>query len=240
MAERIQKLISAAGLASRRNAEQMILDGRVLVNGKTAVLGQRAEPETDRIEVDGAALSFSTDLVYIMLNKPRGYVTTMRDERGRPTVKDLVQNVGTRVYPVGRLDYDSDGLLLLTNDGAFAQAMTHPSHAVDKVYRTEVSGDVAAALPVLTGPIGIDGRTVIASSVTQEGRSTLYITIHEGRNRQIRKMCAAAGLRVRRLTRVSEGPLRLGSLSSGAWRYLSKNEISAAKNLIYRGETRDK
>lgn len=233
MAERLQKLISAAGTASRRAAEQMILDGRVTVNGKAAALGQRADPETDEICVDGAPLSTGGARIYIMLNKPRGYVTTLSDERGRPTVAELVKDAGTRLYPVGRLDYDSEGLLLLTNDGNFAQALMHPSHEVEKTYRTRVSGDVAAALPKLTAPMEIDGYTIRPAAVSVVGERTLDITIHEGRNRQVRKMCAAAGLRVRRLTRVAEGPLHLDALPAGVWRFLSENEISEIKNLIY-------
>ena len=232
MAERLQKLISAAGLASRRAAEQMILDGRVTVNGEGAVLGQSAEPETDEICVDGTPLDLGGARVYVMLNKPRGYVTTLRDERGRRTVAELVRDAGIRLYPVGRLDYDSDGLLLLTNDGAFAHALTHPSHEVDKTYRTRVSGDVAAALPKLTAPMEIDGYTVRPAVVTVVDGHTLDITIHEGRNRQVRKMCAAAGLRVRSLTRIAEGPLRLGPLPAGKWRYLTENEIAEIKNRI--------
>ena len=233
MAERLQKLISAAGLASRRAAEEMILAGRVTVNGTVAELGRRADPAADEIRVDGRPLPTQGEKVYIMLNKPRGYVTTLRDDRGRSTVAELVRDAGVRVFPVGRLDYDSDGLLLLTNDGAFANALTHPSREVDKTYRTAVMGDVEAALPKLRGPMEIDGYAIRPARVERMREDLLEITIHEGRNRQVRKMCAAAGLRVRRLTRVSEGPLRLGSLAPGKWRYLDENEISAVRNLIF-------
>ena len=202
------------------------------VNGSVAELGQRADPDADEIRVDGKPLSVCDQKVYIMLNKPRGYITTLHDERGRPTVAELVRNAGARVYPVGRLDYDSDGLLLMTNDGALANALMHPSHEVNKTYRTVVEGDVAAALPVLIAPMEIDGYTIRPATVTEAGEGVLEITIHEGRNRQVRRMCDAAGLRVRRLTRIAEGPLRLGALPRGKWRYLGKNEIAALQNLI--------
>ena len=224
MQERLQKLISAAGICSRREAERYIAAGRVTVDGRPAVLGQRADPAVEDIRIDGVPLAAPGEKIYIMLNKPRGYVTTLRDEHGRPTVAELTADAGLRVYPVGRLDYDSDGLLLMTNDGAFAHALTHPSHEVDKTYRTRVRGDVDRALPLLTAPMEIDGHTVRPAAVTRAGEGVLDITIHEGRIRQVRKMCAKAGLVVRRLTRIAEGPLRLGALPSGKWRYLDKNE----------------
>ena len=230
MRERLQKLLSAAGVCSRRQAEAMILEGRVCVNGTQASLGLSADPDTDEITVDGKALSFAGERICVMLNKPRGYVTTLSDEKGRPTVAELVRGVGERVYPVGRLDMDSDGLLLLTNDGALANALTHPRHSVRKTYRTEVTGDVAHALPLLRAPMEIDGARVCADRVEPEGTDTLYITIHEGRNRQIRKMCDAAHLRVRRLTRISEGPLSLGGLPLGQWRMLTEDELRALRS----------
>jgi len=230
MAERLQKLISAAHVASRRGAEQLIRDGRVTVNGIVAALGQTADPARDRIGVDGKDLCFSDTKVYIMLNKPRGFVTTLSDEKGRRTVAELVADAGVRLYPVGRLDLDSDGLLLMTDDGDLANAMMHPSHEVNKTYRTVVSGDVAAALPILRSAMEIDGYRIRPAEVTETGDDILEITIHEGRNRQVRKMCNAAGLKVRRLTRISEGPLTLGSLPLGKWRYLTENEIKAIKS----------
>jgi 23S rRNA pseudouridine2605 synthase len=232
MRERLQKLLSAAGVCSRRQAEELIAAGRVRVNGAPAVLGQSADPGTDTITVDGAPLPRGGARVCLMLNKPRGYVTTLRDEKGRPTVAELVRGVGERVYPVGRLDMDSDGLLLLTNDGALANALTHPAHEIRKTYRTEVAGDVSRALPILRAPMEIDGVRVLADGVEAAEEGTLYITIHEGRNRQVRKMCAAAGLTVRRLTRISEGPLTLGELPLGQWRMLTENEFAALKNSI--------
>ena len=232
MKERLQKLISSAGLASRRAAEGMIAAGRVTVNGLPVVLGQRADPAADEIRVDGVLLRAGGEKVYIMLNKPRGYVTTLSDERGRPTVAELAADAGERLYPVGRLDYNSEGLLLMTNDGALANALTHPSHGIAKTYLTEVAGDIEAALPLLRGAMEIDGRPIRPAEVTRAGEHTLYVTIREGRNRQVRKMCALAGLSVRRLTRIAEGPLRLGALPSGKWRRLTENEISSLQNLI--------
>ena len=232
MKERLQKLISAAGLASRRQAEEWIKAGRVTVNGASAVLGQSADTETDEICVDAQPLRAAQEPFCLMLHKPRGVVTTLSDEKGRPTVADLVRDCGRRVYPVGRLDMDSDGLLLMTNDGALTNLLTHPKHAVPKTYRTEVRGDVDAALPKLCTPMKIDGVTVLADDVKQLSDRLLEITIHEGRNRQVRKMCDAAGLRVTRLTRISEGPLTLGDLPSGKWRALSQDEISLLKSII--------
>ena len=232
MRQRLQKLISAAGLASRRHAEQMIAAGRVTVNGTVAALGDSADPQTDDVRVDGRALERQTTLRYLLLNKPRGYVTTLSDEKGRRTVAELVSDAGTRVYPVGRLDFNSDGLLLLTNDGALAHAVMHPARCVRKTYRAAVSGDVASALPVLRSPLEIDGYRIRPAEVRDLGDSVLEITIHEGRNRQIRKMCAAAGLSVRRLTRISEGPLTLGDLKPGTWRELTQEELTALRDCI--------
>ncbi len=197
MRERLQKLISAAGLASRRRAEELILAGRVSVNGKTAGLGERADPETDAVCVDGRPLRAPAVHTYILLNKPRGYVCTLRDERGRRTVAEA------------------------------AHALMHPSHAVDKVYRAEVAGDVEAALPILRGPMELDGRPLAPAKVEHLEAGVLRVTIHEGRNRQVRRMCAAAGLRVLRLTRVAEGGLELDSLPPGRWRRLRPEELRA-------------
>ena len=166
MTERLQKIISACGVMSRRSAERAIEEGRVTVNGKPAEIGQSADPERDIILIDGILLPERHDYVYIMLNKPRGVVTTMHDEHGRRTVADLTSDVGIRVYPVGRLDYDSEGLLLMTNDGALTKRMTHPSHETDKVYRVTVRGDVDTALPVLTGPMVIDGYRIRPAGVS--------------------------------------------------------------------------
>lgn len=215
---------------SRRAAEGLLREGRVTVNGKTAVLGERADPVTDSILVDGKALPVVEKMVYIMLNKPRGYLTTMSDDRGRRTVAELTADVGTRVYPIGRLDYDSEGLLLMTNDGAFAQRLEHPSFEIKKTYLARVRGEnIDAALPILRSALVIDGYRVRPAQVRlirrTENGALLSFTITEGRNRQIRKMCEQAGLSVLRLRRVSEGGVRLGALPPGKWRPLTDSEI---------------
>ena len=232
MKERLQKLISAAGLASRRQAEQMIAEGRVVVNGMPAQIGQTADPDTDEILVDGAAVRRMDQIRCVMLNKPRGYVTTLSDEKGRPTVAELVADAGVRLYPVGRLDLNSDGLLLMTNDGALANAVMHPRNEIRKTYRTVVAGDTDAAMPILRAPMELDGYRIRPAEVSDLGGGALEITIHEGRNRQIRRMCAAAGLRVLRLTRIAEGPLRLGALRPGEWRDLSEEEMKQLRDAI--------
>lgn len=230
MKERLQKLISSAGLASRRAAEELIAAGRVTVNGRTAALGESADAETDAVCVDGVPLRFRSGHTYIMLHKPRGFVTTLHDERGRRTVAELVRTAEGRVYPVGRLDMYSEGLLLMTDDGELANAVMHPRGEVEKVYRAHVRGDLDAALPVLTGPMELDGCPLRPAKVRRLGGGLIEITIHEGKNRQIRRMCEAAGLKVERLIRVAEGPLRLGDLKVGTWRYLTENEIMLLKN----------
>ena len=188
-------------------------------------VGDKADPERDDIRVDGRPLRRPARRTYLMLNKPRGYVTTLSDEKGRRTVAELVAGCGARVWPVGRLDLDSEGLLLLTDDGALTHALLHPSHEVEKEYRVWVEGDVDAALPVLRGPMELDGYALRPARVTPAGEGVLSVVIHEGRNRQVRRMCAAAGLRVRRLQRVREGELCLGALPVGAWRRLTGEEL---------------
>ena len=230
MTERLQKILSASGLMSRRAAEACISEGRVTVNGKTAQLGDKADAERDHILVDGRELPSAGGKLYIMLNKPRGYVTTLKDEKGRRNVAELVRDLGQRVYPVGRLDLDSEGLLLLTNDGDFANAMTHPSHEVDKVYHTWVRGEnIEEKLDLLRSPLEIDGSPIRPAAVELLERlpdgALLSVTIHEGRNRQVRRMCELAGLRVTRLRRVAEGGLHLGELKSGRWRHLTAEEL---------------
>jgi len=230
MEERIQKLISAAGLMSRRAAEQALSDGRVTVNGLVASLGDKADKDKDEIRVDGVLLPSTGEKVYIMLNKPKGYVCTLNDEKGRKNVTELVKTLGTRVYPVGRLDMYSEGLLLMTNDGDFANRVMHPSHEVSKTYLTWVEGeDIGLAMEYLRCPMEIDGYIISPAEVElyelYSGGAVLAITIHEGRNRQVRKMCEIAGLKVKRLLRVSEGGLKLGELKSGNWRHLSSDEI---------------
>lgn len=230
MAERLQKILSARGLASRRTAETWIQQGRVTVNGIPARLGDTADTEQDEILLDGKPLPQGQEPVYILLNKPRGYVTTLSDEQGRPNVAQLVADCGVRVYPVGRLDMDSEGLLLFTNDGAFANALMHPKHQVKKTYDVWVTGYVSGAEIRLARPIELDGYTIRKPEVklfkAEGNRARLRVTIHEGRNRQIRRMCQAAGMTVTRLRRIREGGLSLGDLAPGTWRYLTREEVA--------------
>lgn len=228
MKERLQKILSSRGVSSRRGAEELICSGRITVNGRMAVLGDGADPVVDEILLDGRPLPSKGENVYIMLHKPRGYVTTLSDEKGRKTVSELV-DCGVRVYPVGRLDMDSEGLLLLTNDGAFANRLMHPKQEVDKAYEVWVTGHHAAAPALLGRAIELDGYRIKKPGVKllwEEGTKAKYkVTIHEGRNRQVRRMCEAAGMRVTRLRRVSEGKLQLGDLPLGKWRYLTEAEL---------------
>lgn len=234
MEERLQKILSSYGVCSRREGERLISSGCVTVNGAPAVLGQRADPVRDIITVNGRPLEpAAPEHCYLMLHKPRGYVTTLSDEKGRSNVADLVADCGIRVYPVGRLDLNSEGLLLMTNDGAFTQHLTHPSHQMEKEYWVQVTGSVTAAVPILQRDMLVDGEAFRGAQVkvlrkTAQG-GLLSMVICEGKNRQIRRMCAYAGLRVVRLKRVREGCLQLGSLPAGQWRYLSEREISALK-----------
>lgn len=230
MEERLQKLLSAAGVCSRRRAEKYILAGQVAVNGRRAQLGDRADPVRDCVEVDGVPLPTLEGHTYVMLNKPRGYVTTLSDEKGRKTVAGLVAGCASRVWPVGRLDMDSEGLLLLTDDGELTHRLTHPSHEVEKEYRVWVRGDVGRAMPVLSVPVWSDGEELTADLVERTGPQTLTIVIHQGKNRQVRRMCAAAGLKVERLQRVREGEVRLGGLKLGKWRSLSARELAALQD----------
>ena len=230
MEERLQKLLSAAGVCSRRRAEEYIQAGRVTVNGRVAGLGDRADPARDRVEVDGAPLPAPGGHTCIMLNKPRGYVTTLSDEKGRKTVAQLTADCPARVWPVGRLDMDSEGLLLLTDDGALTHRLTHPAHGVEKEYRVWVSGDLGRALPILSAPVYDGGEKLTADRVERTGENTLAVVIHQGKNRQVRRMCAAAGLTVKRLQRVREGSLRLGGLRPGQWRPLTAAERRALQD----------
>lgn len=230
MLQRLQKCIAEAGVASRRAAEQMIADGRVSVNGVTAALGAKADPDADEIRIDGRLLPKREQNVYILLHKPRGYVTTLSDEQGRKTVADLVRDVPARVYPVGRLDLDSEGLLLLTNDGEVAHAVMHPSHTVNKVYHVTVSGaPLDAAAEAMRAMTDLEGEPIARPEVRALDDRRLAVTIHEGKNREVRRLCAAAGLTVHRLVRVQEGSLRLGDLKRGAWRYLTEKELASLK-----------
>lgn len=227
--ERLQKIIAARGLCSRRQAEKWIEEGRVRVNGNTARLGDTADVTEDVIEVDGKRLPKAGKKLYLMLNKPRGYVTTLSDEKGRKNAAELVADCGARVYPVGRLDMDSEGLLLFTNDGEFANLLMHPRHEVDKVYRVWVTDYAPEKLEALREPIELDGYLIKKPHVrpvrTEPTRAILDVTIHEGRNRQVRRMCQAAGLEVARLRRIAEGGLKLGELKNGCWRELEPREI---------------
>lgn len=232
MQERLQKIISASGLMSRRAAEECIKAGRVSVNGSAAPLGMSADSETDDIRVDGKALPKVGGKRYIMLNKPKGYVTTLHDEKGRPCVTELLHGLDTRVYPVGRLDMYSEGLLICTNDGDFANKLMHPSHEVEKCYLTWVQGeDIGEAVEYLRYPMEIDGYMTCGAEVdiisVAPGGAELAVTIHEGRNRQVRKMCAAVGLKVTKLCRIREGSVELGDLPSGKWRDLTLEELAS-------------
>jgi len=237
MTDRIQKILSAYGVASRRQAEEMIRQGRVACNGQPCQLGQTADPDVDCITIDGKPLPKKGERIYILLHKPRGYVTTLSDEKGRKNAASLVEACGTRVYPVGRLDMDSEGLLLFTNDGDFANRLMHPSHEVKKTYKVTVLGYTESGLDKLRRPVVLDGYRIrppqvetVTVSNRPDGKSVLLVTIHEGRNRQVRRMCAMAGMEVTRLIRVQEGPLKLGDLPSGKWRYLTSNEILLLQN----------
>ena len=229
MTERIQKLMAAAGLCSRRTAEEWIAAGRVIVNGRIARVGDKADPDRDTVLVDGSPLRGAAQHVYLMLYKPRGYVTTLSDERGRRTAAELVADCGTRLYPVGRLDRDSEGLLLFTNDGQLTHALLHPSHQVDKTYIVSVTGAEDGSAARLAAVDKLDGESIVPAQVEELHRSgtaaEYRVVIHQGKKRQIRRMCAAAGLEVTRLCRVAEGGLRLGGLPPGKWRYLTEEEL---------------
>ncbi len=231
MEERVQKLLSSCGMGSRRAMERCILEGRVTVNGRTARLGDRADLARDRVELDGVSVRPPGERHTLMLYKPRGVVTTLSDEKGRRSVADLVADCGCRVWPVGRLDRDSEGLLLLTDDGALTHRLTHPSHEVEKEYETWVTGDLEKGLAILSRPMELDGVMLRVPGTAYlgaggAGSSRLSITIREGKNRQIRRMCGQAGLRVVRLKRIREGALRLDpALRPGQWRGLTKEEL---------------
>jgi 23S rRNA pseudouridine2605 synthase len=227
--ERLQKILSQAGIASRRASEQLMTDGRVTVNGKTVLeLGTKADASRDDIRVDGRRIKIPDRHLYLLVNKPRGYVTTRSDPQKRPTVIDLLAGVTDYVYPVGRLDFDSEGLLILTNDGDLAAKLTHPRHGVPRVYEASVLGvpdehDVRR----LAKGVTIDGQRTGPAEVTAIGPSRLRITVREGRNRQVRKMCDAIGHPVTELRRVAIGPLRDARLKLGAWRVLTTHEAPA-------------
>ena len=227
--ERLQKIISAYGICSRRKAEEYITAGKVLVNGKVASLGQSADPERDKIIVAGKKLINKPKHVYIMLNKPRGYVVTMDDEKGRKNVTELLKGLNCRVYPVGRLDINSEGLLILTNDGEFANKLIHPRHEMMKFYDVSVTGAIEDGLKKLSELRFVDELPIQPCSVeflkTYDEKHMIRIGIWEGRNHQIRKMCTAANLEVKRLRRVAIGELTLTNLAVGKWRFLAPAEL---------------
>ena len=233
--QRIQKVLSDQGVCSRRAAEKLIDEGRVKVNGHPVTLGDKMDPDFDKVSIDGKNVRVvrKRQYIYLMLNKPRGYLTTASDERGRKTVMDLLTGLDRRVYPVGRLDKDSEGLLLFTNDGALMQAMTHPSHQVDKTYEVTVTGQLEGAEDRLSAVTELDGEPIVPAQVEimerRQGQALLRVTIHQGKNRQIRRMCAQVGLQVTRLRRISEDALTLGRLKPGQWRYLTDAEVAALK-----------
>jgi 23S rRNA pseudouridine2605 synthase len=237
--DRLQKILSQAGVASRRASEQLMLDGRVTVNGTTVrELGTKADPAADDIRVDGRRIKLPERHRYVLLNKPRGYVTTRSDPHKRPTVIDLI---GAReyIYPVGRLDFDSEGLLILTNDGDLAARLTHPSHGVNRIYEARVLGiPDAHDVQRLARGVVIDGRRTDPAQIElmpgkrDDRHATLRITIHEGRNRQVRKMCEAIGHPVERLRRVAIGPLRDSRLKPGQWRDLTAEEVARLRGTV--------
>ena len=233
---RISKYFTDCGVTSRRAADAAVEAGEVKVNGVRAVLGQKITPGVDKVTWKGKPIEMPVQAkkICVMLNKPRGFVTTLSDEKGRHTVAELVADAGVRLYPIGRLDMDSDGLLLLTNDGELANLLAHPSHEVPKVYHAVVGGHVTTAqMTGLCRPIEIDGHVTAPATVRKiatDGQLTLLeVTIHDGRNRQVRRLCEREGLTVRKLTRISEGSLTLGQLPEGKWRRLSDGEIRQLK-----------
>ncbi|MEG2039077.1 MAG: pseudouridine synthase [Oscillospiraceae bacterium] len=245
METRLQKVLSENGINSRRKADEMIAKGRVKVNGHTAVLGQKVNPAKDLIAVDGQNIQIRKKIpqYYILLNKPRGYITTQSDEMGRKCVADLMKNTPEKVYPIGRLDKNSEGALLFTNDGDFANLIMHPSHHVSKTYRVTVRPDITdEQLIKLSTGVEIDekmtGEALVKVLEKENGRVVLQMTIYEGRNRQIRKMCEAVGLEVARLKRITIGPIKLGMLPPGEWRELAPGEIAAIRNSV-KGNTEE-
>lgn len=233
---RLQKYLSQCGVASRRSAEALIEAGRVKVNGHPARLGDKVDPKRDKVMVAGRRVINQTEKMYIMLHKPRGYVTTMRDEQDRKCVADLVADAGRRLLPVGRLDKDSEGLLLMTNDGEFINLLTHPSRHVSKVYRVSVRGKVTEEiLNRLAAGVELDGRRTNPCEIgiisADEDRTVLRVVLYEGRNRQIRRMCEAVGLTVIRLKRTEVAGVKLGMLPVGKWRELNERELKRLQNV---------
>ena len=229
---RLQKFFTDCDILSRRAAEEEIKNGKVFVNGVRAELGQKIDPENDVVEYRGKIIERPQKNIYkyVMLNKPRGYLSTVTDDRGRACVTELVKDVNARLYPVGRLDMDSEGLLLMTNDGALTYKLTHPKHDIPKIYHVKIEGKVSPEkLRALASPMEIDGYKILpvkTEIITAKNEHTvLRMTLYEGRNRQIRKMCEAQGLTILRLCRVAIGELELGNLAPGKWRYLTKSQV---------------
>ncbi len=239
---RLQKHLSECGIASRRKAEELIEQGKVRVNGRVAVLGAKVDPKRDKVTVSGKTVVANNEKVYIMLHKPRGFVTTTKDELDRKCVTDLVKDVGVKVFPVGRLDRNSEGLLIMTNDGNFANSLTHPSAQVNKTYRVTVKGAVVDEKIVkLREGIVLDGRKTLPCDVfvaeRKTDRTVLIFIIHEGRNRQIRRMCEEVGLEVMRLKRTEISGVKLGMLPQGKWRPLNEKEMRHLTNVNKKEDT---
>lgn len=227
---RLQKFMADSGVASRRKSEELIAAGKVKVNGKVAAVGDKVDPKHDKVVVGGKKIVAAKGNIYIMLNKPRGFITTMSDEMDRKCVAELIKDIPQRVYPVGRLDRESEGLLLMTNDGEFANALTHPSKHVPKTYRVTIRPSLSKEQKdALENGVMVDGRVTLPSEVRiverQEGRVVIELTIYEGRNRQIRKMCENLGLEVARLKRTKIGSLKMGMLKQGDYRNLTQEEV---------------
>ena len=241
--DRIQKILSAAGVCSRRLAEEYLRAGRITVNGKTVGVGAKTDPAADAIKLDGKTIAAIPPRVYLMLNKPRGYVTTLSDEFGRPTVIDLTADCEERIFPIGRLDRDSDGLLLLTNDGALAERLSHPRYETEKEYHVTIGGNLKNCVERLESVTELDGkplaRVKISVIAKDSGYWTLSLILRQGLNRQIRRMCQEASLSVLRLQRVREGSILLGDLPQGQWRYLTDEEVRDAYNHAARMERRE-
>lgn len=241
---RLQKFLAQAGIASRRKSEELITAGAVRVNNRVAKLGDSVDPKRDTVTVRGKRVAKSGNLYYILLNKPRGYVTTTDDELGRKCVTELVTGIKERIYPVGRLDRVSEGALILTNDGDFANALMHPSHHVSKTYRVTVKSAVTKQqVASLSEGIELDGRMTAPADVhiidTAEDRTVLEIVLYEGRNRQIRRMCEALGLEVSRLKRTAVGSVKLGALGVGKYRDLTEKEINSLLNASGAGKDKE-
>ncbi len=235
---RLNKYISDCGLMSRRSAEKEIESGNITVNGERVEVGRKILPGIDKVAYKGKPVTKSTDKkIYVMLYKPRGYVTTMSDEQGRKSIPELVSDVPARVYPCGRLDMDSEGLLLLTNDGDVAQALMHPRNHVEKIYHVKVKGEIEQEkIKALNSPMIIDGSKIAPVKVSiisrRDGETALKFVLTEGRNRQIRKMCEQVDVEIKRLKRIAIGEINIGMLTPGRWKYLNHNETEYLKSLI--------